>query len=247
MSPEPGPASDRGSLESTPQSAAEAAYREIKSWILNGDIPLGMRLGEGRVAARLSTSRTPVREALLRLFAERFVDRHPDGGYRINHPTARAMHELYDVRKALELFAVRAAAANALNPALEARDSLLELRAEWAELQADTPEGDASFVVMDEDFHTRFARASGNSELVDALGRVSERIRPVRAHDFIVPGRIAATIEQHLQIVDATLDGCPDAVELLDRHIAESQGYVEAAIGRVLERMLTIGEEGLDW
>ena len=229
------------------QSASEAAYREIKGWILSGDIPLGMRLGEGRVAARLSTSRTPVREALLRLYAERFVDRHPEGGYRINHPTARAMHELYDVRRALELFAVRGAAANALDRSHSAHAELMELREEWTELAAEAPAGDASFVVIDEDFHSRLAAASGNAELVDALGRVCERIRPVRAHDFIWPGRIEATIAQHLEITDAALDGRSDAVELLEQHITESKSHVEVAIGRVLERMLTIGEEGLDW
>ena len=239
--------SDRAAESPAGQSASEAAYREIKSWILNGDIPLGMRLGEGRVAARLSTSRTPVREALLRLYAERFVERHPEGGYRINHPTARAMHELYDVRKALELFAARAAAANALDSTHPAREALVELRAEWTELAADAPDGDANFVVIDEDFHSRLAAASGNGELVDALNRVCERIRPVRAHDFVWPGRIEATISQHLEITAAALDGSPDVVELLERHIAESRSHVEVAIGRVLERMLTIGEEGLDW
>jgi len=169
------------------QSASEAAYRDIKGWILSGDIPLGMRLGEGRVAARLSTSRTPVREALLRLYAERFVERHPEGGYRINHPTARAMHELYDVRRALELFAIRSAAANALDTSHPAHAQLIELRDEWLELAAEAPDGDAGFVVTDEDFHSRLAGASGNAELVEALNRVCERIRPVRAHDFIWP------------------------------------------------------------
>ena len=229
------------------QSASEAAYQEIKDWILSGDIPLGMRLGEGRVAARLSTSRTPVREALLRLYAERFVERHPEGGYRINHPTARAMHELYDVRRALELFAIRSASANALDSAHSAHAQLNELRDEWLELAADAPDGDAGFVVVDEDFHSRLAGASGNAELVEALNRVCERIRPVRAHDFIKPGRIEATIAQHLEITTAALDGRSDTVELLERHISESKGHVELAIGRVLERMLTIGEEGLDW
>jgi len=247
MRPEGGPASDLPAESPPGQSASEAAYREIKGWILGGDIPLGMRLGEGRVAARLSTSRTPVREALLRLYAERFVERHPEGGYRINHPTARAMHELYDVRMALELFAVRAAAVNAADASHPAHETLTELRTEWAELAADAPDGDANFVVTDEDFHSRLAAASGNAELVDALNRVCERIRPVRAHDFIWPGRIEATIAQHLEITIAALDGNTAVVELLERHIAESRSHVEVAIGRVLERMLTIGEEGMDW
>src|ERR1700733_2288730 len=88
-------------------SSGDIAYREIKSLILIGEIPLGVQLGEQRIAERLSVSRTPVREALLRLYAERFVERHPDGGYRVNHPTGRSMRELYELRKALELYSVR--------------------------------------------------------------------------------------------------------------------------------------------
>src|SRR5438552_10915057 len=88
----------------TGHTASDVAYREMKGWILAGDVPLGARLVEERIADRLSVSRTPVREGLLRLFAERFLERHPDGGYRVNHPTSRSVSELYGVRKALELY-----------------------------------------------------------------------------------------------------------------------------------------------
>jgi len=225
-------------------TSSEAAYREIKRWILTGEVPFGMRLGEGRVAARMQMSRTPVREALLRLFAERFIERHPEGGYRINHPRARSMYELYDVRKALELFALRDGLINAGGPA---RAALEELRADWAELRTDAPEHDPGFVVLDEDFHHSLAAASANSELVEALDRVNERIRPIRTHDFLDPERIVVTIEQHVAILDAVLCRDTDAAALLEHHICESQAYVEGAVGRVLERMLTISAEGLSW
>lgn len=225
-------------------TASEVAYREIKGWILSGDVPLRGRLAEERVAARLSMSRTPVREALLRLYAEGFVERHDDGGYRLNHPTARTMNELYDVRKALELFALRGTLAGVDRADADARSGLERLRDEWRGLGGDAPDQDASFVVVDEDFHRRLALASGNAELVQTLERVCERIRPVRTHDFLTPGRVQETVAQHLDILDAVLSGSDEAAGLLERHIAESQLYVELAVGRVLERMLTITEEG---
>ena len=226
-------------------TSTEAAYREIKRWILIGEVPYGMRLSEGRVAARMEMSRTPVREALLRLFAERFIERHPDGGYRISHVRARSMYELYDVRKALELFALREGIVRAAEGA--ARAGLEELRADWVQLRTDAPEHDPGFVVLDEEFHHRLAAASGNAELVEALDRVNERIRPIRTHDFLDPDRIVVTIEQHVAILDAVLGDRADAAALLEHHICESQAYVEGAVGRVLERMLTINEEGLNW
>jgi DNA-binding GntR family transcriptional regulator len=227
-------------LNTVSLSSSDAAYREIKSWILAGAIALGTRLGEERIAERLSVSRTPVREALLRLFAERFLERHPEGGFRIKHPTARSTRELYGVRRALESYAIRDAIDNVQQH--DERKRLEELRAEWNAI--DAPETDPDFVLLDEDFHCRLAEAGGNTELVEALRRVGERIRPVRTHDFVMPGRIDATIAQHLRILDAVLAGDDDAPERLERHILESQRIVEAAVGIALERMLAAGDEG---
>jgi DNA-binding GntR family transcriptional regulator len=99
-------------------------------------------------------------------------------------------------------------------------------------------------VLLDEDFHCRLAEASGNAELVNELRRVGERIRPVRTHDFVTPGRIDATIAQHLRVLDAVLARSVDAPDELESHILESQRVVETAVGVVLERMLSASEEG---
>jgi DNA-binding GntR family transcriptional regulator len=226
------------------RSSRDVAYRALKAWILAGQIPLGMRLAEERIAERLSVSRTPVREALLRLSAEHFLERHPEGGFRINHPTARSVRELYEVRRALELFAVRQLVEQ---PRPEAHAPLEELQAEWIALAPERPEYDPDFVLLDEDFHRRLAEAAGNEEIVTELRRVAERIRPVRTHDFTTPGRIEATVSQHLTLLAAVLGARPEAAELLDAHILESQRSVEAIVGVVLERMLTAGDGGLPW
>lgn len=231
------------SLAPPASSSRDVAYGDIKSWILMGEIPVGMRLVEARIAARLQMSRTPVREALLRLFAERFLERDSSGGYRVNHLTTRTTRELYGVRKALELFALRSTVAARTDASLAA---LAQLRAEWREVRPEAPDSDPNFVILDEDFHERLAGAAGNIELVEALRRACERIRPVRTHDFVRPGRIEVTIAEHLEILDAAIGG-GDAVQLLERHIAESQRLAEAGVGRALERMLTTSEGQLGW
>ena len=48
-------------------------------------------------------------------------------------------------------------------------------------------------------------------------------------------------------LVGAAIEGSPEAEELLERHISESQSFVESAVGRVLEKMLTTGEGGRAW
>jgi DNA-binding GntR family transcriptional regulator len=226
------------------EPVGDIAYREIKSWILRGAIPVGVRLREERIAERLAVSRTPVREAMLRLYGERFLERNADGGYRIAHLTLSSITELYGMRMALETHAVRQIAAE---PDPDAMRALRVLEAEWEELVPDAPETDPDFVLVDEDFHRRLAAAGGNRMLADELRRIAERIRPVRSHDFVVPGRIDATVAQHLAILEAVLSGGIPAPQLLEQHILESQAVVEAALGRAMERMLTAGEDALAW
>lgn len=204
-----------------------------------GEVPAGVRLREEKIAERIGVSRTPVREALLRLHAERFLERHVEGGYRVSIPSGTLIRELYEVRKALELFAIR----RTLDTAGDRDFVMLEqLREEWLSLQDDYVSPDPEFVLLDEEFHGRLAESSGNRELAEELRRVNERIRPVRTHDFITPGRLSATIEQHLAIVGSVIAGqSTKAEELLERHIRESQDVVEAASFKAVERMLNAG------
>lgn len=230
-------------LYTAPYTAAGLAYERLKSLVLRGEVPIGLRLREERIAERLGVSRTPVREALLRLHAERFLDRHPEGGFRVLNPSVQTMRELYEVRRALELFAVRRGMREGYD-----RGALASLREDWTSIDEADAEDDPEFVLIDEDFHVRLAEAAGNDQLTDHLRTLNERIRPVRTHDFVTSGGIGRTIEQHLQILDSVISRKPGkATELLEAHILQSQGVVEVAVARMLERMLSVGERDSGW
>ncbi len=226
----------------TRTSTSSYAYDELKALLLRGDVPLGVRVREEPLAARFGVSRTPVREALLRLFAEGFLARHADGGYRVPAPSTQTMANLYEVRRALELFAVRRRDSSGA-PSHD-REALHAIRREWIRLGDDATPDDPEFVVLDEDFHAELTEASGNTELSEQVRLINQRIRPVRSHDFVTSGRIASTIGQHVAIVDALLSGQSElAADRLDHHIRQSQAIVEAASIRAMERMLRAGEE----
>lgn len=227
-----------------PRSRAEEAYTELKRRILLGDLRLGARLGEERLASSLGISRTPIREALLRLHSEGLIDRHPEGGYRPRPPIVSGVRELYEVRRGLELLAIR-------RPTLEgvAHDPMIleQIRDEWATLAEEPPEPDPGFVIADEAFHIGIAEAAGNNALVEMLGHINQRIRVVRMQDFLAIERIAATVEQHLTIVSALIDGDLDrAAYALDRHLSESASVVETLASRALSRMLDRKEDQID-
>lgn len=230
---------ERGLSVSESSSLTLEARELLRRQIIEGTLRPRERLVAADLADRLQVSRTPVREALLRLYAEGFLERHPDGGFRVKHPTTRSVGELYDVRKALELYAVRLT----LEGLGAVRNQLEQLRDDWSALEREAPDPDPEFVLIDEDFHLRLAEAAGNAELVEQLRRVNERIRPVRTHDFLQPRRIEQTTTQHLAIVKALLAGDPSTGSLLEAHICESQRVVEELVGRVLERMVGLGAQ----
>jgi DNA-binding GntR family transcriptional regulator len=219
----------------------------LKRRLLVGEFAFGHRLGEERLAAMLDVSRTPVREALARLHTEGLVQRHPEGGFEPAFPDMDRIAELYEVRKSLELTAVRRtvghdaigpiAAGEDADAMTHDRDALLGLRRDWEALEDDPGEhADPDFVLVDEDFHIRLAMASGNTALAEVLATVNERIRIVRVHDFLTEERILATVEEHLGIIDGLLDRNVDTtVERLEAHINES---ARVASGRAMNAMV---------
>lgn len=236
------PSTGLHTVEEAAPSRSEATHRVLKRRLLVGEFAFGHRLGEERLAAMLDVSRTPVREALARLHAEGLVQRHPEGGFEPAFPDMDRIAELYEVRKSLELTAVRRTigpdtAGTAADAMPHDRTALLELRRDWEALEDDPGEhADPDFVLVDEDFHIRLAMSSGNTALAEVLGTVNERIRIVRVHDFLTEERILATVEEHLGIIDGLLDGSVDTtVERLEAHINES---ARVASGRAMSAMV---------
>jgi DNA-binding GntR family transcriptional regulator len=231
---------DAGVPPSTEQSRGEATHRAIKRSLLLGEFAFGQRLAEERLATRLGVSRTPVRNALVRLHAEGHVQRHPDGGYEPTFPDMDRIAQLYEVRTSLELAAVRRRGGDALDAVTHDRSALLELRGDWMALEPNAADhADPDFVLVDEDFHIRLALASGNGALAEVLASVNERIRIVRIHDFLTEERIIATVQEHVGIIDALLEGTVDrALARLEAHIDESARVATERAWNSMVRML---------
>jgi DNA-binding GntR family transcriptional regulator len=224
-------AAPTGSLRS------EHAYGELKRRLLAGEFRLGARLKELRLAGLLGVSRTPIREALLRLHAEGLVARQPDGGYSPVVPDVAGTRWLYEVRSGLELQAIQRPARNGSAHDAVAVAALVE---EWEALARDEPEPGPSFVLVDEAFHVALAGSAGNPALVDVLRQVNERIRTVRMVDFLTPDRIHSTIAEHVGIARSVLAG--DLVEAEQRflgHLDHSQAVVEQRVAAAITRMAT--------
>jgi DNA-binding GntR family transcriptional regulator len=223
-------------------SRSEQVYAALKTRLLQGDFSLGLRLGEVALAEEFGVSRTPVREALARLWSEGIVDRHPDGGFRPVPPDVTVIRDLYEVRIGLEHLALTRPFRSGT---VHDRDRLAELREDWqAMAEDDDLEPDPDFVLLDESFHVGLAEAAGNPAVVEMLRTVNERIRVVRMQDFLTPERITQTIEQHLGIVEGLLDrDITAAMGRFDAHLAESLDVVEDRALQACARMLRSGRD----
>jgi DNA-binding GntR family transcriptional regulator len=216
-------------------SRRERAYSELRRRVMMGEFGVRTRLVEERLAKELDMSRTPVREALVRLQTDRLVVRE-EGGYYAVFPDLSRLRDLYELRITIELRGI----ARALEPDLVRHDAaLLEpLRDRWRDLLADPPDPDPQFVLLDEDFHVTLLRSSGNEALTGALETVNPRIRPVRMYDFLTADRIEQSCAEHLRIVEHVMHGqLRDALTALRRHIGESMEVVERRAAHAITQM----------
>lgn len=211
---------------------AETVYRRMRRDLLRGRIRPGTRITEEWAATNYRVSRTPVREACRRLAEEGLLTHRPRRGYSAPVIDAAEISDLYEVRRALEVLAVRLAAAGR-----GSREPLARQRAVWADGSLEPGE---TAVFRDEAFHLALARAAGNRALEGILEGVNARIRLVRVHDFFDRARIEATRRQHLAVLDAVEDGDGErAAALLEAHILESQRNVSRAASRALAELWT--------
>lgn len=179
-------------------SAAERAYEFAKWAILNAVYPGGDVITEAGLAHEVGVSRTPVREALLRLQAEGLVRMEPRRGAVV---AEFSVHDVEDVLEARALVENHTAAKSFAN-----RASLLpQVEAAHQAMAKSRRERDtAAFTTWDREFHERIVDAAGNSVLSAVYRMLRER--QTLFTSVIVRGRVDrmdAAIAEHERILDA--------------------------------------------
>lgn len=199
---------------STFSTLAEVALRDM---ILSGKIPGGARINEVQIAGALEVSRGPLREAIQRLASQGLLTVKSHRGAFVTVITLERLRELYELRIALETFALRSAF---LQTNGEGLDELRRLFVSSEELQAsDAPEEHAIYL----HFHDRIVSLSGNSELRAVHHEVLIKIAMVRARSVSNREHVRHALNEHTAVLDACLRGDADAaVELLESHLRSS-------------------------
>jgi DNA-binding GntR family transcriptional regulator len=218
--------SDRGAPdvleELRAESLSERVFDAIRSAIVNKSVPPGVPLTEAGLATQLNVSKTPVREALLRLRQIGLIE--PDGrrGGRVVRPSRDALEHTYEVREALEVFTARAAAERAT----AAQKQEIVDAAERSARAANEDDLD-EYIRWDGMFHARITAVAGNPRLTELIESafaliLALRSRDAQEHDVSVEcGRAHVAIAEAIDAGDAA-----GAEERMREHIRHVRDFV---------------------
>ena len=203
-----------------PQSMVDAAYRRIRRHILDNVWAPGYQALEQEVALQLSMSRTPVREALIRLANEGLVQVIPRRGMRVLPVSPNDMKEIYEILTALEgmaceLLAMQRPSQAQLKPLVEAT------RAMDVALQAEDLD---AWAVADELFHERLVRLSGNSMLIDTVMTYWDRAHRARMFSLRLRPLPVNSTKEHMELVRLLKEGDAAAASGLHRRRRSARG-----------------------
>lgn len=202
--------------------AADRVYFHIKQGVLDRHYAGGTLLTEGELALAVGVSRTPVREALLKLEVEGLIRLYPKKGALVLAVSAQEIADVVETRLLVEEFAVRKAV-----PAPPALLTRLEELVEQQRRQAD--EGDlAAVAATDRCFHAEIVRNAGNEILARLYDQMRDRqLRMGVAVMHSQPDRIAKNIVEHTEILEAVRSG---DVELAAERVRAHLSWVKVVV-----------------
>ncbi len=194
-------------------SLVDAVYAEIRRRILDNAYPPGFQALEQALATELGVSRTPLREALIRLQKEGLVEVVPRHGVRVLPVSPTDMKEIYEILSALESMAAELAARRRpsdaeLAPLEQAsRDMVRALESDdldaWAE--------------ADERFHRLLVDLSGNRLLVQSVLGFWDRAHRARRFTLRLRPKPVSSTREHTALVERIRAGDPQGANEVNR------------------------------
>lgn len=210
--------------------AADRAYRHVKAGLLDGSYPDGHLLSEGEVATALTMSRTPVREAFLRLQTEGFLRLYPKRGALVVPVTLTEARALLEARLAMETFAIDKLAAQGV-------EAMATVGRELTTHPACDASGlsDAEMHEADRDFHALLVAAAANPVVDDLYNALRDRQLRITATARTQDRRPLIT-HQHSGLAEAIKDGDAETAKTrLREHLLDVVRVLGVAGGPMLE------------
>lgn len=186
---------------------ADRVHQELRDQIFAGELPAGTRLSVPALAARLGVSRSPVREAIVRLVHERLAREEPRRGAVVADVSVESLIAIYEVREVLEGLAARLAVENAGRRLIRSLEDVLGEHESAVSAVDLTGASEADMA-----FHRLIREAAGNPEVLRMLDDVQSQVR-LAMRTTQVTGGPKPAVADHRAIFAAMAAGDPHAAE----------------------------------
>jgi DNA-binding GntR family transcriptional regulator len=191
-----------------PRSLKQVAYEALHRAIMAGELLQGQIYREKELAAKLSISRTPVREALLELSAKELVEYLPRKGVMIKQFDNNDWEEIFELRRALEVAIIEKVATRASPEDVQRMEAILR------EQQACTERNDfLEFLHHDRLFHSFLSEKTDNSRMSRSYSNIQDLIQLMGTYALTAKGRTKEALEEHQGIVAAIAAGDADSAK----------------------------------
>jgi DNA-binding GntR family transcriptional regulator len=211
------------------RSMAETAYEQLKRKILRGELAPGAQILEEELAVTLGMSRTPVREAAVRLEQEGFVEIVPRRGFRVTSLSKRAVREINEVLECLEIQAAERLAVRRTPEDLKLLEGAVGRMD--AALEAEDPQ---AWAQADYEFHTLLIELCGNQHLAEVARNFLDKAHRFRLLTLPLRAKPVYSNVNHAAVVEAVRRNDPQTAQ--DIHRAHKRRWARE-LSDLLERL----------
>jgi DNA-binding GntR family transcriptional regulator len=207
----------------------DEVYRRILSQVQRGELPAGSRIRDSALAGQLGVSRTPVREALLRLARDGVLDSTVGRGFRVRPLDPAELRDVGAILGVLESLALRLSSA----PSERRRERLREL-----DRRLEQTRGDASGCLdLEDEWHLVLLEDCPNRRLLELITSLRQIPRRYLAAYMREAGRLSLSTLPHSKILRALEDSGPDSGAAVfeqqwKKGLSELESWTEGRPGR---------------
>ncbi|MEX1297773.1 MAG: GntR family transcriptional regulator [Desulfotignum sp.] len=215
---------------------AKTALKVLRRSILTNELTTDVVYNEKSLAKDLGISRTPVREALLELSSKKLIKFLPQKGVIINTFSDKEIEDVFEIRTALEVFAIKKACINFKTLDISQLNRLVQ-----AQKDAAQEKNAVAFMEADRDFHIMFTRLTKNTYLMEMMQDIRDIMHLMGFKALTQKSRMQEVITEHAAILAAVIKGqVAEAMQLMETHLE----YSKLAVKQSKQEENTNGETG---
>ena len=203
-----------------PQMLQDKAYDYLINKIKNGDLEADEIYSLNQMSKEIGISRTPLRDAVMKLAQERYIDVLPSKGFVLHKMTSEDMVETYQIRNAIESFCLKQLCRNIDTERGRQYFDKITGKVEIMREILSTSRSTEDFGRKDYEFHRSIVQYVGNETMLEMYRSFMYRIFWLNVSSFTREGRMEDTLKEHEQMLTLIHEGNTVGIEaLLEHHL----------------------------